>query len=184
MSAIKAGFGSWRGVVRLGLSHIERMSLQAGVQKPGTESIKRIVFVCQGNICRSAFAEVLARQMGLPVASFGLATRTGFPADPAAVRAAKSLGLDLGGHVTTARADFVVRPGDLLLAMETRQLRQIALDSGLSPLPRDLLGTWTRPPVPHLHDPYQLSDAYFLTCFRRIGSAVESLAVQFSALRV
>lgn len=184
MSFVDSRFGTWRGAVRLGLSYAERLTGQAAIRATGSAPVDRIVFVCQGNICRSAFAEGLARDMGLPVASFGLATTTGVPADPAAARAALALGLDLDRHRTTARADFGVRPGDLLLAMETRQLRRIAADAELAPLRRDLLGSWARPPVPHLHDPFQLSDAYFLTCFRRIQSAVETLAAEFSDLRV
>ena len=183
MSFIDSRFGTWRGAVRLGLCYAERLSGQAAIRAAGPAPVERIVFVCQGNICRSAFAEGLARDRGLPVASFGLATTTGVRADPAAARAALALGVDLDRHRTTARSDFVVRPGDLLLAMETRQLRKIAADADLAPLQRNLLGSWARPSVPHLHDPFQLSDAYFLTCFRRIQSAVERLADDFSDLR-
>ncbi len=183
MKVISASFGTWRGAIRLGLSYGEVLTGQAALHRPADSKVGRIVFVCQGNICRSAFADVRARQLGLPTTSFGLATRSGFPADPAAQRAAAALGVDISDHRTTARADFAARPGDLLLAMETRQLRQIAADGDLARVPRDLLGSWATPPVPHLHDPYHLSDAYFLTCFARIESAVVALAAEFSALR-
>lgn len=184
MNVIDASFGTWRGAVRLGLSYGEVLSGQAAVRRPTNCRIERIVFVCQGNICRSAFAEVKARQLGLPTASFGLATRSGLPADAAATRAAAALGVDISGHRTTERADFVSRSGDLLLAMETRQLRQIRADADLADFPRSLLGLWSQPTTPHLHDPFSLSDAYFLTCFRRIETAVNRLAAEFSALRV
>ena len=184
MRFIDSRFGTWRGAIRLGLSYAEQMIGQAAIRTHGPEPVRRIVFVCQGNICRSAFAETVARGMGLPVASFGLATRTGSPADPGAIRAALALGVDLKRHRTTARPDFSVQSGDLLLGMETRQLRRIAADPDLTPVARNLLGTWAQPPVPHLHDPFQLSDAYFLTCFRRISSAVDGLAAEFSDLRI
>jgi protein-tyrosine phosphatase len=183
VKVIDASFGTWRGAVRLGLSYGELLFGRAATRRGADSQIKRIVFVCQGNICRSAFAEVRARRLGLSTTSFGLATRSGLPADAAATRAAAALGVDISGHRTTARADFTARPGDLLLAMETRQLRQIKADADLTELPRSLLGLWTLPPTPHLHDPFSLSDAYFLTCFRRIETAVDRLAAEFSALR-
>ena len=67
------------------------------------------------------------------------------------------------------------REGDLLLAMEVRQLDRLAADPRLAALPRSLLGLWATPRRPHLHDPYSLSDAYMRTCFELIDSAVVAL---------
>src|SRR5688500_3052052 len=65
-----------------------------------------VVFVCHGNIIRSALAEALMRRHGAAAAggpfdrtvSAGLAARPGREADPRAVAAARALGVDLAAH--------------------------------------------------------------------------------------
>jgi protein-tyrosine phosphatase len=171
-------------MVRLGLSYGEVALGSAGISRPDTADVRRLVFVCHGNICRSAFAEIVARTAGLRVASFGLSTDAGKAAHAPAVAAAAILGFDLGAHRTTRVEDFSAEPGDLLLAMETRQLRRLAKDQRWARLPRVLLGSYARPPVPHLHDPYDLDPAYMQTCLNRIESAVNRLAAVFPGARV
>jgi protein-tyrosine phosphatase len=166
------------------LSYGEVASGQAGIVRPDPALVTRLVFVCHGNICRSAFADVVARRNGLNVASFGLSTSSGLPAHPSAVAAAAAIGVDLGDHRTTRAADFGPESGDLLLAMETRQLRRIAGDPNLNTLPRTLLGLYAKPPVPHLHDPYELDPAYMPMCLARIESAVINLAAAFPGARL
>ncbi len=45
------------------------------------DSIDRLVFVCKGNICRSAYAEVVAKSIGIDSISCGIDTVTGLPAN-------------------------------------------------------------------------------------------------------
>src|SRR3982074_2051535 len=87
--------------------------------------VRRLVFVCQGNLCRSAYAAAKAQALGLAAASCGLAARQRFCADPRAVARAAARGIDLCAHRTTSATAFVVANGDLLLAMEPRQLRSL-----------------------------------------------------------
>jgi protein-tyrosine-phosphatase len=78
----------------------------------------KILFVCAGNICRSPFAEGLARrlaaQRGLDVefASAGEIALDGDRCPPDAVAVAKEYGVDLSSHrarrLTTDKADKVV----------------------------------------------------------------------------
>jgi len=179
LGAIRSRFGTTRGLVRLALSYPQAALLPQAMRHPDPASVRRLVFVCHGNICRSAFADVAARAIGLEVASFGLSTYADAPAHPPAVAAAAALGIDLAAHRTTPAEDFMPRPGDLLLAMELRQLARLAADPTLADAPRSLLGLWASPPVPHLHDPFGLDDAYMLTCFRRIEVAVRHLKTAF-----
>jgi len=176
-------YGSWRGAARLALSYPETMLGLAAIKRPDPRQVRRIVFVCRGNICRSAFAAAVARDRGLPAASFGLATATGMPANGWAKATARALGYDLSEHRTTAAEDFLLKDGDLLLAMEPRQLRRLAAHPRLSAAPRSMLGLWARPWMPYLHDPVDLDARYFLTCFRRIERAVGRLAVDYRTLR-
>jgi protein-tyrosine phosphatase len=179
MGLLTSTFGTTRGLVRLGLSYGEVALGAAGISRPDPAAVRRLVFVCHGNICRSAFADVVARRAGLRVTSFGLSTDAGKGAHPPAIEAAAELGFDLTAHRTTRGGDFLPEPGDYLLAMETRQLRRMAGDAWLAALPRGLLGLYASPVMPHLHDPYELDPAYMLTCLKRIESAVVNLATAF-----
>lgn len=180
---IAARFGTFRGLVRLILSYAELLAGRGGVRIDDPAAVRRLVFVCHGNICRSAFADVAARRAGLATASFGLSTDSGKPAHEPAILAGARLGQDLSDHRATALADYEPQSGDLLLAMETRQLRRIAADPRLAALPRTLLGLYARPVVPHLHDPYSLSDAYMDRCLLRIEGTIPVLRAAFPNAR-
>jgi protein-tyrosine phosphatase len=183
MPSLNARYGTPRGLIRLLLSHVQHAGRQAWIKAPDPAQVRRLVFVCQGNICRSAFADVLARRMGAETASFGLSTSAGGIAHPPAAEAAAALGVDLSAHRTARVEDYVPRDGDLLLAMEVRQLARIAADPRLAHLPRSLLGLWASPRRPHLHDPYKLDRRYMLTCLALIEGAVTRLVADFPGAR-
>jgi protein-tyrosine phosphatase len=184
MGLITSNFGTLRGLVRLGVSYGEVALGAAGISQPDPAEVRRLIFVCHGNICRSAFADVVAQKAGLRVASFGLSTDAGKGAHPPAIKVAAALGFDLSAHHTTRGQDFAPEDGDFLLAMETRQLRRLSTQPILSALPRSLLGLYAKPSFPHLHDPYELDAAYMPVCLKRIESAVANLAVAFPGARL
>ena len=178
-NALRSRFGTARGLVRLALSYGEVAAGRAAISVPEPAKIRRLVFVCQGNICRSAFADVVAKARGMRAVSVGLSTDAGRPAHPPAVDAAKALEFDLSDHHARRIQDYVPQDGDMLLAMETRQLWLLAADPRLAGVPRTLLGLWTAPKVPHLHDPFGLDQDYMLTCLTRIEAAVTALKPDF-----
>jgi protein-tyrosine phosphatase len=57
-------FGTARGAVRLGLSYFEQTIGLAPTKAPAREEVTRLVFVCHGNICRSAYAQGLPWKYG------------------------------------------------------------------------------------------------------------------------
>lgn len=61
---INARFGTFRGLVRLALSYPQLALGQSATLRPDPAEVHRLVFVCQGNICRSAFADVVAHKAG------------------------------------------------------------------------------------------------------------------------
>ncbi|HSV50988.1 MAG TPA: hypothetical protein VLJ57_02645 [Burkholderiaceae bacterium] len=148
--------------------------------RPAASQVDRLVFVCLGNINRSAFAEQVARALGANTCSIGLSTFTGAPAFHKAVETAPGFGVDLTQHRATDIKDFSVRTGDLLLAMEIRHARQLVA-AGIPGESIALLGHWASPHRIHLHDPHTLSDAYFRTCFTLIHSAVHGLVDEMRA---
>ena len=178
---VRRRYGTWRGLVRLGLAHFDHATGRTrALTRVDWDRVDRFVFVCRGNICRSAYAERRARAFGLPAASFGISATTGIGADPDAADAAAARMLDLSPHCATDAADFALYGGDLIVAME---LRHIAL---LHRLPIDpqrqqvtLLGLWSDPKRPHIHDPFGLDRSYFDSCFSVIDSAVATLAARF-----
>lgn len=171
-------FGSTKGLVRLTLSWPERLPGLSQERAPRGE-VRRLVFVCHGNICRSAFADGLARSLGAESASFGLSTTGGMGAHPPVAALAEAAGLSLADHRTTALQQFEPREGDLLLAMEHRHLRKLAADPRLRDLPRLLLGSFASPPLPHLHDPFEHEGAYMALCLQRIDDAVRRLVARY-----
>lgn len=174
---INRRFGTWRGLLRLLLANAELASgrlSQFRLRNP--EQVRRVVFVCLGNICRSAFGDKVARESGLRVASLGLSTTTGVGSPDSARDAARRNGIDLDAHRAVDWGDFEAQSGDLFLVMEVRQAHELRRRLG----PRTdvqvcLLGMWCAPAVPHLHDPFTLSAAYFDTCFGRVRQATENL---------
>lgn len=150
--------------------------LPAGPVRSRLFQFKRLVFVCQGNICRSPYSEARARQLGISSASFGLNADTGKQANPSAARIAKQRGVNLERHTAIHLSEFSFDSSDLILTFEPSQLAKLTIPGILPDLvATDLLGRWCSPAFPYLHDPYGLSDAYFNACFDRIDQALTRL---------
>lgn len=178
-NSIETRFGTVRGLARLVLSYAEVIGGVAPILVPEEDSVRRLVFLCHGNICRSPFAAYVAKNAGRSTASFGLSTTTGLPAHPPVQAIAKTKGYDLTPHHSMTVEDFTSLPGDLLVAMEVRHLRKLAAVERLRSVPRILLGCHLDLPIPHLHDPYSLGERYMKTCLERIEKAVFNLCETF-----
>lgn len=148
----------------------------------GHESLHHVVFVCKGNICRSAFAEYYLRRvvpMGTyRVESCGLDVDQGAFSPPEAVCVAKEFELDLGLHRSKGLASCDVHNADLILPMEFRQYlrlqamfpkeqRKIRLLRDFSPWPDRLLC--------NIDDPYGADENEFRRCFTQLQRALDGL---------
>jgi protein-tyrosine phosphatase len=174
---ISGSFGTHRGMVRMLLGETEYLAGRVNqFLQPDLAATRRLVFVCLGNINRSAFAEGVAAASGLHTASIGLAASTGNPAFHMAIDTAQRFGIDLRAHRATDFTDYEYRPADLLLAMEIRHAHCLT-NQGIPLQAIALLGHWATPHRIHIHDPHTLSSAYFRTCFSLIHSAVRELAM-------
>jgi len=179
----KGNHGTWRGLIRALLGQTEfALGRLASHTRPDAAGVERLVFVCLGNINRSAFAEQIARALGANTCSIGLSTTTGAPAFHKAIESAPRFGINLSGHRATDIKDYEFQPTDLLLVMEIRHARRLVA-AGLPPESIALLGHWGSPHRIHIHDPHTLSDAYFHTCFTLIQSAVLGLVADMRARR-
>lgn len=174
---IRSNHGTYRGWIRTFLAQTEwALGRVDPFVSLADRQVRRLVFVCLGNINRSAFAHAVALRQGLACASIGLATTTGAPAFPTAVKTAVRFGIDLSQHRATDFSDYQKQEGDLLLAMEIRHVHRL-IRQGVPARSIVLLGAWSSPRRLHLHDPHTLSDEYFLTCFTLLHAAVLNLAV-------
>ena len=141
------------------------------------ESVERLVFVCQGNICRSAYAEAVAQSLGVDSISCGVDTRNGFPANEGAIRTAEAKGIDLRKHRTTPIQSLAFLDSDLFVAMEPWQVEYIGREFG-GKYRCSLLGLWGRPVSPYIQDPYGTSSVYFSHCFNYIEKSVHEVATK------
>ena len=148
--------------------------------------VQRILFVCLGNICRSAMAEgimrhkIEARGLGGQIccnsAGFDRAT-PGMPADPRAVATARQRGVVVETIARGVRSRDYVH-FDLILAMDRSNLA--ALRAGC---PKDvrhklhLMRAFDRPPVANgeISDPYYGTQADFEPVFETLDRCTDSL---------
>ena len=139
------------------------------------DSIERLVFVCSGNICRSAFAEAVAKSLGLEAISVGVHAIEGAQANAQAVSTAHAMGYDLTTHRTTPAMYPVYKKTDLLIAMEPWQAELIR-ENLAQTCHTTLLGMWAKPVRPYIADPYERSDQYFKNCFTYIEKSIHAIA--------
>lgn len=137
-------------------------------------AVRRLVFVCKGNICRSPYACARARSLGVPAVSLGLDTSGGTPGDPGALKNALSRGIDLSEHRSTRLESTHVAEGDLVIVFEPAHRIEVRRRIG-DGIPASLLGIWSRPLRPHIQDPYGRTDRYFLQCFAVIDANLTKL---------
>ncbi|HKR77993.1 MAG TPA: low molecular weight protein-tyrosine-phosphatase [Rhodanobacter sp.] len=95
-------------------------------------SVRRVLFVCLGNICRSPLVEAVAREslaearLDVAVASCGTGGwHAGEGADPRMVAAARAAGHDLSAHCARQLRERDFADYDLLLAMDRDNLREL-----------------------------------------------------------
>lgn len=175
---IETNHGTHRGWVRHLLGQIEGVFGVGGQFRTlQPEKVERLVFVCLGNINRSAFAHAVAAREPVECISIGLSTSTGAPATANAKMVAQEFGISLDEHTATDFSDYERRAGDLLLVMELRHARRL-VSRGIPAGQIALLGHWARPIRYHIHDPETLSIDYFRTCFATILPAVIRLLAE------
>lgn len=140
--------------------------------------VKRLVFVCRGNLCRSPYAEARARAMCLPARSFGLDVvqdRRDLVNERAGKNAEKRY-VDLNNHTSRTLTDMDLNEGDLVLGMEPwhlEQLKERGLPDGCQ---LSLMGLWADHKAVVILDPYGQDDECFQSCFDQIDSALLGLA--------
>jgi protein-tyrosine phosphatase len=177
-------YGSRRGMVlSLWSGLLYRLGCYRDYEDVDWSSVERLVFVCKGNICRSAFAEAVAQSLGLESASCGIDTVDGDSANEDAIRTAASKGFNLEVHKTKKITSLDIGSGDLLIAMEPWQARHMNKAFG-NQCGCTLLGLWIKPVSPHIEDPFGCSNAYFERCFGYIEKSVYEISRKLRKAKV
>ncbi len=139
-------------------------------------NVERVVFVCKGNICRSALAEwAFRKHTPFPTASFGVDTTTGCPANPRITRIAALFDIDLIEHKTTAQSSFEPAKNDVYVCVEPAHAEVI--EQTMPGQSIFYLGAMLDNPCTYLHDPHTTSDNFALRSVVTIITAVERLAM-------
>lgn len=136
----------------------------------------RIVFVCTGNICRSPYAEALARQCGVSAVSCGTHAHSGSPADLAATAEAARRGIALADHRALRWQDVSLHPGDLIVAMTLRHAFAV-LPRALMKRCRVLLFSSFLPQFAPIWDPYGRAPEVYREVFDLLETGVRHLSL-------
>ena len=175
--------------IRAGMIGIFWRCLGMGIGNPPIpHSPGSVLFLCQGNVCRSPFAERLFRKIlgdgnlrGIRSRSAGLDVRVSAPPPDLAVKVAKALDVDLTDHQSQQVTADMVEESDMIFVVEHRQtayLRRIfpGHDPKIFLLPMFDTGpipAWDYSLRYNIPDPYGKSEKDFLECFRKIESSID-----------
>jgi len=157
---------------------------------------RSILFICKGNICRSPFADRLAKKifagsLSYPIAvdSAGLDVKTPLPSPPNAVEAAGNFEIDLRNHRSKRFTAEMFGEFDMIVSMETRQYQVLSRSSSNSCAKLFLLPFFedhNRRPSGYecynLPDPYGKGLEEFNRCFQRIERCLGGMAKRIKTL--
>jgi len=149
-----------------------------------------VLFLCQGNVCRSPFAERYFRKIagdgnlgGIRSSSAGLDVQRSAPPPDLAVKVAKTFGVDLTDHRSKPVTTDMIEESDMIVVVEHRQAAFLRRAYPGHDLKIFLLPMFDTGPLPawdyalryNIPDPYGKSEKDFLECFRKIESSIDGL---------
>jgi protein-tyrosine-phosphatase len=169
---------------------LRRLFTKASLLPDGIPGTPRLLFVCHGNILRSAVAEALYADRvragrapaGSVAESAGTAAHQGDPADPRGVSVAQDLGLQLDKHRADRITAEMVDRADLILVMDFLNEADVVARFPAAAHKVRLLGSFlgeNRRPS-EIRDPYTGSADDVRASFHMIAKAVDSLSATLS----
>ena len=175
--------------IRTGMSGLYWRFLGKGIGNPPIpRSPGTILFICQGNVCRSPYAGRYLRKIagdrnlrGICTRSAGLDVRVSASSPDLAVRVAKTLGVELMDHRSKPVTADMIENSDMVFTMEHRQAAFMRKNFPDHVRKIFLLPLFDTNPPPageyarryNIPDPYGKSEKEFQECFRKIESSIE-----------
>ncbi len=139
---------------------------------------KRILFVCKGNICRSPFAEQIARRYlpDVAVESCGYYPKSGRKSPATAIVAARKFQVDLTGHESRGLENDLVNTDGIVIVFDKENY--LALTNRFSHLNKRifLLAELGGDSSPYIEDPFGGGQEEFEATYRQIDRCIQSLA--------
>jgi protein-tyrosine phosphatase len=155
--------------------------------------IKSVLFICKGNICRSAFSEMISEfkhntSKRYSIHSAGILVDEPISPPVEAIAAANEFRVDMGTHKSRRMSYKLMETVDMILVMEAWQykyLRKLFMefDDKIFLLPlleeenRRIVGSYSKY---NIRDPYGKSVPEFIECYNRIEYCTDRL---FSMIR-
>jgi len=139
---------SWREFLTATRIQAESASRRrARLERLRATPVGNIVFVCYGNIMRSAYATAVVKRerpsLARRVCGAGTHARAGKAAEPAAREVARERGADLDSHAATPLASASVGRADLVICMDFANAARAARTPGISPSQVFLIGDFS-----------------------------------------
>lgn len=169
-----------------GAAHLRRRRSHRAFQQAvagGAGQPATIVFVCQGNICRSSFAAVLLDSRltdghGVTVTSAGMLPTQGRPSPANAQEAARRVGVDLGAHRSQHLTPDLLAQASVLFVFDKKNrywLDRRYPDIAIPVLPLADFCDETAGGGADIDDPDGCDVATFQETYRRIDNAVRGI---------
>ncbi len=174
-------FSFWKHKRYLVTSIIYLINLNLGHYKKFTvidwSKVDRLIFVCKGNICRSPYAEIMAKEHGLKSISVGIDADGKSGADEMAAKIAAQRGVDLSGHRSRKIDHIEYTDTDLIVCMEPSQTDTVLNNKTIvgSNCQITLLGLWCSKKKVIVRDPYGQSTHIFSESFELIDDALSTI---------
>lgn len=155
------------------------------VRKRNSEKIRRnfadsknILFVCYGNICRSPFAELYARQAynsGYTISSSGFHAETDRQSPDQAIQVASEFGIDMASHRSSALNQELVSSADLIFIFDQKNQKAFEEHYPNALFKTRHIGYLLDEGPLEISDPYSGSQEDFRREYKRIVTAIDKL---------